>query len=33
MYRKQEQPPIPPENFELTFEEKLSPDNRWVKQF
>jgi transposase, IS5 family len=30
MYRKQEQPPIPPENFELTFEGKLSSDNRWV---
>jgi IS5 family transposase len=30
MYRKQEQPPIPPENFELTNECKLSQDNRWV---
>ena len=30
MYRKQEQPPIPPENFELPFEGKLSEDNRWV---
>jgi IS5 family transposase len=30
MYRKQEQPAIPPENFELTNECKLSQDNRWV---
>jgi transposase, IS5 family len=30
MYRKQEQPPIPPENFGLPFEGKLSEDNRWV---
>ncbi|WP_293036361.1 IS5 family transposase [Moorena sp. SIO1F2] len=30
MYRKVEQPPTPPENFELPFEGKLSPDNRWV---
>ncbi len=30
MYRKQEQPPISPENFELTNECKLSSDNRWV---
>lgn len=30
MYRKQEQPPIPSENFELPFEGKLSEDNRWV---
>lgn len=30
MYRKQKQPPIPPENFELPFEGKLSEDNRWV---
>jgi transposase, IS5 family len=30
MYRKQEQPPIPPEIFELTNECKLSQDNRWV---
>ena len=30
MYRKQEQPPIPPSNFELTVEGRLSQDNRWV---
>ncbi|MEH1785985.1 MAG: IS5 family transposase [Nostoc sp.] len=30
MYRKQEQTTIPPENFELPFEGKLSSDNRWV---
>ncbi len=30
MYRQVEQPPTPPENFELPFEGKLSPDNRWV---
>ena len=30
MYRKQEQPPIPPENFDLTVEGNLSSDNRWV---
>jgi transposase, IS5 family len=30
MYRKQEQTTIPPENFELPFEGKLSEDNRWV---
>jgi IS5 family transposase len=30
MYRKQEQAPIQPENFKLTFEGKLSVDNRWV---
>ncbi|OKH54840.1 transposase [Calothrix sp. HK-06] len=30
MYRKQEQPPILPENFQLPFEGKLSKDNRWV---
>lgn len=30
MYRKQGQNPISPENFELTFEGKLSSDNRWV---
>lgn len=30
MYRKEEQPPISAENFELTFEGKLSSDNRWV---
>ena len=30
MYRKQEQPPNTPENFELPFEGKLSESNRWV---
>ncbi|BDA72329.1 hypothetical protein CAL7716_064950 [Calothrix sp. PCC 7716] len=30
MYRKQEQAPISPENFQLPFEGKLSEDNRWV---
>jgi transposase, IS5 family len=30
MYRKQGQNPISSENFELTFEGKLSSDNRWV---
>lgn len=30
MYRQVEQPPTPPENFELPFEGKLSPGNRWV---
>jgi transposase, IS5 family len=30
MYRKEEQTKIPPENFELPFEGKLSSDNRWV---
>ncbi|BAZ42687.1 transposase [Calothrix sp. NIES-4101] len=30
MYRKQGQNPISPENFELSFEGKLSSDNRWV---
>ena len=30
MYRKSEQPSTPPENFELPFEGKLSPTNRWV---
>ena len=30
MYRKQEQTTIPPENFKLPFEGKLSEDNRWV---
>jgi hypothetical protein len=30
MYRKKEEPPIPPENFELPFEGKLSEENRWV---
>jgi hypothetical protein len=30
MYRKLGQNPISPENFELTFEGKLSSDNRWV---
>ena len=30
MYRIVEQPPTSPENFELPFEGKLSPDNRWV---
>jgi cobalamin biosynthesis protein CbiD len=30
MYRQAEQLPIPSENFELPFEGKLSPDNRWI---
>jgi transposase, IS5 family len=30
MYRKSESTPIPPSNFELPFEGKLSSDNRWV---
>jgi|SRR5579883_1360952 len=30
MYRKKEEPPIPPENFELPLEGKLSEENRWV---
>ncbi|EAZ90561.1 IS5-like element ISCysp16 family transposase [Crocosphaera chwakensis] len=30
MYRKEEQPSPAPENFELPFEGKLSPSNRWV---
>jgi len=30
MYRKTNEPAIAPENFELPFEGKLSPDNRWV---
>jgi transposase, IS5 family len=30
MYRRVEQSPTSPENFELPFEGKLSPDNRWV---
>jgi len=30
MARIVEQPPTSPENFELPFEGKLSPDNRWV---
>ena len=30
MYRKSNQPSIPPENFELPVAVKLSPDNRWV---
>jgi len=30
MYRKQGENPISPDNFELTFEGKLSSDNRWV---
>ncbi|MHC5912216.1 MAG: IS5 family transposase [Nostoc sp.] len=30
MYRKEESTPIPPSNFELPFEGKLSEDNRWV---
>ncbi|NEO00372.1 MAG: IS5/IS1182 family transposase, partial [Moorea sp. SIO3I7] len=30
MYHKVEQPPTPPENFELPCLGKLSPDNRWV---
>ena len=30
MYRKSNQSSISPENFELPFSGKLSPDNRWV---
>ena len=30
MYHKVEQPPTPPENFELPCLGKLSPENRWV---
>jgi hypothetical protein len=30
MYRKTNKPAIVPENFELPFSGKLSPDNRWV---
>lgn len=30
MYRKTNEPAIAPENFELPFEGRLSPDNRWV---
>ncbi len=30
MYRKEEPPSPPPENFELPFEGKLCPNNRWV---
>ncbi|MHC5827402.1 MAG: IS5/IS1182 family transposase, partial [Nostoc sp.] len=30
MYRKQEQNPISPENFEFPFSGKLSSDNRWI---
>ena len=30
MYQKASQSSIAPENFELPFSEKLSPDNRWV---
>jgi len=30
MYKQAEQLPIPSENFELPFEGKLSPDNRWI---
>jgi hypothetical protein len=30
MYRRYNQSSITPENFELPFAEKLSPDNRWV---
>merc|ERR1711963_84266 len=30
MYRKEEQTLQPPEKFELPFEGKLSPNNRWV---
>ena len=30
MYGKSELPSTPPENFELSFEGKLSQDNRWV---
>jgi IS5 family transposase len=30
MYRKEEPTQIPPSNFELPFQGKLSEDNRWV---
>ena len=30
MYRQSNQPELTPENFELPFSGKLSPDNRWV---
>ncbi len=30
MYRKSDQPELTPENFELPFSGKLSPDNRWL---
>ena len=30
MYRKSKQPELTPENFELPFSGKLSPDNRWL---
>ena len=30
MYRNTNQPELTPENFELPFAEKLSPNNRWV---
>ena len=30
MYRKSNQPELTPDNFEMPFSEKLSPDNRWV---
>ncbi len=30
MYRKADQSSITPENFELPFSGKLSPDNRWI---
>ncbi|HYX13565.1 MAG TPA: hypothetical protein VE944_04195 [Nostoc sp.] len=30
MYRKEESTQIPPSNFDLPFEGKLSSDNRWV---
>ena len=30
MYRKSKQPDLTPEKFELPFEGKLSPENRWV---
>ncbi len=30
MYRKSNQSELTPENFELPFSEKLSPDNRWI---
>ncbi|BBD67137.1 transposase [Nostoc commune NIES-4072] len=30
MYRKEDQPPVSPENFGLPFEGKLSSDNRWI---
>lgn len=30
MYRKSHQPELTPGNFELPFEGKLSPNNRWV---